>query len=222
MPASAWTPSPALDAPADIIHHHPIASSPNPMKRRYLAIAAAGFAIALPFAAFAFVKPLRVVAPALVPGVTCPREDICIDDPAKLDGAQQLYRDGYAHAEAAVGHFRDTPRVVFCATQACADAFGLGRRAAAAVGNLGVVVAPRGWQTFFLAHELIHIRQAEALGNVAVATRPRWLIEGMAYSLSGDPRHPLTEPFESWRTQFDTWHATLGARSLWDAARNVP
>ncbi|MBN3817985.1 hypothetical protein G3N57_15815 [Paraburkholderia sp. Se-20369] len=193
------------------------------MKRKHLVIAAAAsLVIALPFAAFAFVKPLRVVAPALVPGVTCPTQDICIDDPAKLDGARQLYRDGQARAEAAVGHFRGTPRVVFCATRACADAFGLGPRAAAAVGNLGVVVAPRGWQTFFLAHELIHIRQAKVLGNVAVATRPRWLIEGMAYSLSGDPRHPLTEPFESWRTQFDAWDATLGARSLWDAARDVP
>ncbi|MGZ2746435.1 hypothetical protein [Burkholderia stagnalis] len=192
------------------------------MKRTYLAIAAAGLAIALPFAAFAFVKPLRVVAPALVPGVTCPRQDICIDDPARLGDALRLYHDGYTRAEAAVGHFRAVPRVVFCATQACADAFGLGLRAAQAVGNVGVVVAPRGWQTFFLAHELIHIRQAEALGNVAVATRPRWLIEGMAYALSGDPRHPLTEPFETWRTQFDAWHATLGARSLWDAARDVP
>lgn len=168
----------ALDAPADIVHHRPIASSPNPMKRTYLAIAAAGLAIALPFAAFAFVKPLRVVAPALVPGVTCPRQDICIDDPARLGDALRLYHDGYTRAEAAVGHFRAVPRVVFCATQACADAFGLGLRAAQAVGNVGVVVAPRGWQTFFLAHELIHIRQAEALGNVAVATRPRWLIEG--------------------------------------------
>lgn len=44
----------------------------------------------------------------------------------------------------------------------------------------------------------------------------------MAYSLSGDPRHPLTEPFESWRTRFDAWHATLGAGNLWDAARDVP
>ncbi|KVO57742.1 hypothetical protein WJ78_27345 [Burkholderia ubonensis] len=191
------------------------------MKRRYHAIAAAGLAIALPFAAFAFVKPLRVVAPALVPGVTCPRQDICIDDPAKLDGAQQLYRDGYAHAEAAVGHFRAAPRVVFCATPACADAFGLGRRAAEAVGNVGVVVAPRGWRSFYLAHELIHFRQAEVLGSVAVATRPRWLIEGMAYSLSGDPRHSLGEPLESWRAQFDAWHASLGARDLWDAARDV-
>ncbi|MBC8932715.1 hypothetical protein IAI15_40655, partial [Escherichia coli] len=64
-------------------------------------------------------------------------------------------------------------------------------------------------------------RQAEVLGNLAVATKPRWLIEGMAYSLSDDPRHPLAEPFESWRTRFDTWHAARGGQQLWEAARAV-
>ncbi|MGU7783587.1 hypothetical protein [Burkholderia sp. PU8-34] len=191
------------------------------MKRRHVAIAITGLLIALPIAAYAFVKPLRVVAPTLISGVTCPQPDICTDGTAKLGDARQLYRDGYAHAAAAVGRFQETPRVVFCTTPACADAFGLGKRAALAVGNLGVAVAPRGWQAFYLAHELIHFRQAEVLGNVAVATKPRWLIEGMAYSLSGDPRHPLGEPFESWRAQFDAWHAALGTRDLWSAARAV-
>ncbi|KVP60410.1 hypothetical protein [Burkholderia ubonensis] len=160
------------------------------MKRKHLIVAVTGLLIALPIAAIAFVKPLRVVAPALIPGVTCPDADICTDDASKLGEARQLYGDGYA-------------------------------RAAEAVGNVGVVVAPRGWRSFYLAHELIHFRQAEVLGNVAVATRPRWLIEGMAYSLSGDPRHSLGEPLESWRAQFDAWHASLGARDLWDAARDV-
>ncbi|KVO67989.1 hypothetical protein WJ79_26940 [Burkholderia ubonensis] len=191
------------------------------MKRKHLIVAVTGLLIALPIAAFAFVKPLRVVAPALIPGVTCPDADICTDDASKLGEARQLYGDGYARAAAVTGQFHAAPRVVFCATQACADAFGLGRRAAEAVGNVGVVVAPRGWRSFYLAHELIHFRQAEVLGNVAVATRPRWLIEGMAYSLSGDPRHSLGEPLESWRAQFDAWHASLGARDFWDASRDV-
>ncbi|AOI87483.1 hypothetical protein WS58_21250 [Burkholderia pseudomultivorans] len=191
------------------------------MKRTHVALAIAGLLVALPIAAYAFVKPLRVVAPALLPGVSCPRADICIDDPAKLGAAQRLYDDGAARAAAAVGAFRQAPRVVFCSTRACADQFGLGERAALTLGDFGVVVAPRGWQTFFVAHELIHHRQAEVLGNVAVATKPRWLIEGMAYSLSGDPRHPLKEPFEAWRARFDAWHATLGAQPLWDAARAV-
>ncbi|WP_371141851.1 hypothetical protein [Burkholderia cepacia] len=191
------------------------------MKRSHVVYALTGLLVALPIAAYALVKPLRVVAPALVPGVSCPSADICTDDAARLGDARQLYRDGYARAAAAVGAFREAPRVVFCSTRACADAFGLGQRAALTLGNFGVVVAPRGWQTYFLAHELIHHRQAEVLGNLAVVTKPRWLIEGMAYALSDDPRHPLAEPFEAWRTRFDAWHAALGGQPLWEAARAV-
>ncbi|MBR8251418.1 hypothetical protein [Burkholderia cenocepacia] len=191
------------------------------MKRSHVAFALTGLLVALPIAACALVKPLRVVVPALVPGVSCPRADICTDDAAKLGAAQQLYRDGAARAAAAVGGFRAAPRIVFCATRACADAFGLGTRAALTLGDFGIVIAPRGWQTYFLAHELIHHRQAEVLGNLAVVTKPRWLIEGMAYSLSDDPRHPLAQPFEAWRTQFAAWNAARGAQPLWDAARAI-
>ncbi|MDG0068463.1 hypothetical protein MMB92_31320 [Burkholderia sp. IO2] len=191
------------------------------MKRSHVAFALTGLLVALPIAAYALVKPLRVVVPALVPGVSCPRADICTDDAAKLGAAQQLYRGGAARAAAAVGGFRAAPRIVFCATRACADAFGLGTRAALTLGDFGIVIAPRGWQTYFLAHELIHHRQAEVLGNLAVVTKPRWLIEGMAYSLSDDPRHPLAQPFEAWRTQFAAWNAARGAQPLWDAARAI-
>lgn len=178
-------------------------------------------AMMLPIAALAFVKPLRIVVPTLVPGIACPRPNICTDSVAGFAEARQLYEKGFSTAVAAVGPFQHVPRVVFCTTAECADSFGLGRRAAETVGDLGLVVAPRGWKQFYLAHELIHYRQAESLGNLAVATKPKWLIEGMAYSLSGDPRHPLGEPFEQWRSRFETWHANLGARDLWDAARSV-
>ncbi|WP_321880438.1 hypothetical protein [Paraburkholderia bannensis] len=188
--------------------------------KRLLCLAVAALA-AVPVAAFALVKPLRVVAPTLVPGIICIKDTLCTDDAAHFDAARTLYREGYAMARNAVGPFRDAPRVVFCSTAACAQAFGIGAQAAQTVGDFGVIVAPRGWKPFYLAHELIHYRQAEVLGNLAVATRPKWLIEGMAYSLSGDPRHPLTEPFEQWRAQFDAWHAGIGAQNIWAAARNV-
>lgn len=192
------------------------------MKRdRILLITSAVLLVALPVAALAFVKPLRVVAPALMPGIACPRPNICTDDVARLDDAQRLYQAGYARATGAVGPFQRVPRAVFCATPACADTFGIGRRAAEAVGNLGLVIAPRGWKPFYVAHELIHFRQAESLGNLAVATQPRWLIEGMAYALSDDPRHPLSEPFEQWRSRFEAWQAGLGTRDLWEAAKDV-
>lgn len=188
---------------------------------RILLITSAVILVAVPVVALAFIKPLRVIAPSLVPGIACPRPDICTDNAASLGDAERLYQEGYAKAVDAVGPFSRTPRMVFCTTPACADAFGIGRRAAEAVGNLGLVIAPRGWKSFYVAHELIHYRQAESLGNLAVATKPGWLIEGMAYALSGDPRHPLGEPFEQWRSRFEAWHAGLGTRDLWEAAREV-
>ncbi|WP_040068236.1 membrane protein [Pseudomonas batumici] len=191
------------------------------MKLKRIILISAITVLTLPAAVLAFVKPLRVVAPLLIPEITCPLPNICTDSVAQLSNAQQLYNEGYATAATAVGPFRSVPRVVFCTTDACAESFGLGQRAAAAVGNVGLIVAPRGWKAFYLAHELIHYRQAETLGNLAVATQPKWLVEGMAYSLSGDPRHPLGPPFEQWRSQFETWHAGLGAQDIWDAARGV-
>lgn len=191
------------------------------MKLKRMILISLATVLTLPIAALAFVKPLRVVAPSLIPGVACPLPNVCTDSVAQLGDAQQLYKEGYATAATAVGPFRKVPRVVFCTTDSCAESFGLGRRAAEAVGDFGLIVAPRGWKSFYLAHELIHYRQAESLGNLAVATKPEWLIEGMAYSLSGDPRHPLSSPFEQWRSQFEAWHANLDTRDMWDAARSV-
>lgn len=191
------------------------------MKRTRLLLATSAVAlIALPAAALAFVKPLRVVMPSLMPGIVCAQPNLCIDDVASLGKAEQLYQAGYAQVATAVGAFQHAPRMVFCTTARCADTFGIGRRAAEAVGNFGTVVAPRGWTSFYVAHELIHHRQAEELGNLAVATKPKWLIEGMAYALSDDPRR-LSEPFEQWRAHFNAWHATLGGSDLWTAAKDV-
>lgn len=177
--------------------------------------------VIVPAVAWFLVKPLRVIFPTLMPGVECPRANVCTDDVTRLDEAQKLYEEGYTKTVEVVGAFQGAPRMVFCTTQACSDAFGLGQRAAEAVGNLGLVIAPRGWKKFYIAHELIHYRQAESLGNLAVATKPKWLIEGMAYSLSDDPRHPLGAPFEQWRSQFEAWHAHIDQNELWRAASEV-
>jgi len=209
-------------AMARMAYHPPTATAPNPMtSTRTLLITGAIALVALPAAALAFVKPLRVAVPSLMPGIACTQPNLCIDDVTALDKAEQLYQAGYAKAASAVGPFQHAPRMVFCTTARCADTFGIGRRAAEAVGNFGTVVAPRGWASFYVAHELIHHRQAEELGNLAVATQPKWLIEGMAYALSGDPRHPLGEPFEQWRSRFEAWHAMLGTADLWTAAKNA-
>lgn len=189
--------------------------------RRHLLLGLVIVATALPVAAMAFVKPLRVAVPALMPGITCIDARICIDDVSRLTAAEKLYADGSAVASKAVGQFRQTPRMVFCATSQCADMFGLGARAAEAVGDIGLIVAPRGWKTFYVAHELIHHRQAEELGNLALFTKPKWMIEGMAYSLSEDPRHPLGGPLEAWRSEFEAWRAKHAAGDFWEMVRKI-
>ncbi|HEJ8088101.1 TPA: hypothetical protein SMI57_005015 [Serratia liquefaciens] len=166
------------------------------------------------------IKQLRVAVPALMPGISCPTVTICTDNLARFGDAQKLYQTAYAHTRTAVGPFSSNPRVVFCSTQACAERFGMGKRAAVAVGNIGLIVAPRGWTTFYLTHEMIHYRQAESFGNLAMLTKPSWLIEGMAYSMSGDPRQ-LSPPFAEWRTQFEMWQATLGNQTVFTAGKSI-
>ncbi|MCP1107855.1 hypothetical protein M6G53_21005 [Serratia nevei] len=166
------------------------------------------------------IKQLRVAFPTLLPGITCQTTTLCTDDVAKLEDAQKLYRTGYEHATTAVGPFIGSPKVVFCSTERCAEMFGMEKRAAAAIGDLGLIIAPRGWTPFYLTHEMIHYRQAESFGNLAMLTKPSWLIEGMAYSMSGDPRR-LGAPFDEWRTQFDMWHATLGTQPVLQAAKVI-
>lgn len=188
------------------------------MKIKRIILGALALIALVPLSALAFIKPLRLVAPQIV-GAHC-YDSVCTDDKARLGEAQALYSASVSQTSAKVGPFRSHPRIVFCSTTLCLDGFGLGARAAYTVGDFGIVVAPRGWQGFYIVHELIHYRQAEEFGNLAMRRKPRWLIEGMAYSLSDDPRRPLTEPFESWRARFDGWHAAPHS-DFWQAANRA-
>lgn len=174
----------------------------------------------LPISALAFIKPLRMITPQIVRSVHCYPDGICIDNQEKLVEAQTLYSSALAKAAKKVGPFRSPPRITFCSTTQCRDDFGLGARAAATIGDFGIAVAPRGWKEFYVTHELIHYRQAEEIGNITVLLKPSWLIEGMAYSLSEDPRI-LTEPFESWRTRFEGWSTFRGVADFWQAAEGA-
>ncbi|MGO9404246.1 MAG: hypothetical protein ACLPVW_12340 [Terriglobales bacterium] len=168
-----------------------------------------------------FGKSLRVIVPQTVGGVQCYDDGLCIDSKERLAEARALYSAAAARVTQQVGAFHSQPKIVFCSSAECLDGFGLGSRAAFSVGNFGVAVAPRGWKEFYIAHELIHVRQAEEFGNIAMLYKPKWMIEGMAYSLSGDPRHPLTEPFESWRARFEVWNKSLHGDQFWQAANKA-
>lgn len=47
---------------------------------------------------------------------------------------------------------------------------------------------------------------------------PAWFVEGMAYSLSQDPRAPLAEPWESHRHRFAAWYGSIAKDQLWETA----
>jgi hypothetical protein len=158
-----------------------------------------------PLSAFAFYKPIRVLIPEAF-GVTCHEHNVCVEDAAQFDTAAALLdvskRELGTHWGLSVGE----PKIVFCSTEKCRKTFGLSQRAGLTLGTLGILIAPRGWERHYVAHELIHYWQAETFGILTGLVGEQWLIEGMAYSLSNDPREKLHEPFESYRQKFTEWY----------------
>ena len=174
---------------------------------------------ALPLVTWAAFKPIRVLAPQLA-GVQCTEANICIDDLTKLKQALVLRDDSVSFVESRIGKLSRVPRFIFCSSAECAKSFGFTSNAAYHVGTVGIVIGPRGWHSHFARHELIHHLQMENIGNMhALLFTPTWFIEGMAYSLSEDPRRPLPQPLEGWRIQFEHWYPSVPIQDLWVTAR---
>ena len=174
--------------------------------------------LVVPVASWFVVRPVRVVAPSLA-GVTCPTAQICLDDASQLAAATALLAEAQGFVAARLAPLRKTPRVVFCSTATCAEAFGLGARSAVTIGTLGTVIGPRAWKPYYLRHELIHQLQAERLGVLSTLFKPAWFVEGMAYALSDDPRAVLAEPWQGYRARFGDWYAGVG--DGWAAAGRI-
>ena len=176
--------------------------------------------LALPLTAWAFVKPVRVLAPQLA-GLTC-HGRVCLDDPSRLSEATRLYENAVRYVRDNVGDFEAEPRAVFCSTKACSGSFGFHSANAYTFGTAGVVISDRGWKPYFVRHELIHHLQNERLGSLrAWLIKPDWFREGMAYSLSQDPRRPLPEPLQGYRSEFETWFKRVGSAQLWQEAERL-
>jgi len=149
------------------------------MRKRLLLIVV----LAMPVAAWAFVKPVRILAPELV-GVSCMSDTICIDDTSRFQEAAGLYDDAAEFVDSAVGGMKRKPLAIFCATEACYQSFGSGRSAAQTIATFGIAISPRGWKPHYVRHEMIHHLQRERLGTLkSWLITPEWLTEGMAYSL---------------------------------------
>jgi len=186
------------------------------MLKRLLLIAL----LCTPVAAWAFFKPVRIVAPELA-GVSCIGDSLCTDDVSRYEQASKLYDEALSFVGASIGSIEDKPRVIFCSSDACFQSFGLGKRSAATIGTFGIVISPRAWKPYYVRHEMIHHLQNEKLGVFGAWNDPQWFIEGMAYSLSEDPRPKLSEPFEHYRSQFDHWYRQTGKDRLWEEARKL-
>lgn len=172
----------------------------------------------LPVAAWAAFKPVRVLAPELL-GLHCAPSGVCVEDVARLAEAERLRDEALVFVNHRIGAIAQPPRTIFCSTLACSQSFGFTRDAAYNVGTFGQAISHRGWQPYFVRHELIHHLQNERLGTWnAWLRKPSWLIEGMAYALSEDPRQPLPQPLQGWRARFEAWRASTREQDLWQAA----
>lgn len=181
--------------------------------------------VALPAMAWTFVKPVRVIAPELT-GITCFHR-ICIDDVARKAEAEKLYQEALVFVNTHVDTIAHPPRAIFCSTKACSEKFGLynGSYAHAAAYNVatyGIAISYRGWKPYFVRHELIHHLQNEKLGNLnAYFFKPEWFKEGMAYTLSQDPRDPLPASLEAFRQAYLSWAGTIDNNHFWKAASKL-
>lgn len=173
-----------------------------------------------PAAAWAFYKPVRVLAPELA-GVRCVSERICTDDVSRHADAARLYAAAHDFVTASVGIFKTEPRVIFCTSHECFRSFGFDRAAAHTVATSGIVLAPRGWKDHVLRHETIHHLQAERLGVIRQWRMPDWFSEGMALAFSEDPRPMLGPPWLQHRSRFRAWYRSVGQEKLWAEARKL-
>ncbi|AMK78778.1 MULTISPECIES: hypothetical protein [Methylomonas] len=159
----------------------------------------------LPISALAVFRPVRVLIPEAF-GVYCNKQNLCVEDLSRLAAAESLLNDSKSYLATQWGLSIGEPKIIFCSTEQCRSAFGLSNKAGFTLGSFAIAIAPRAWQPHYVAHELIHHWQADQFGSLALLTSEHWLIEGMAYALSNDPRVALHEPFETYRQRFNGWY----------------
>jgi hypothetical protein len=184
--------------------------------KRLLLIAMVGCMSAVTWAR---IKPAKMLETFI--GVSCVNDEICTDDPSRYLEASKLYDSALQFVASSIGPLEKRPLVVFCASEGCYQSFGFKNASAESIGHFCIVVSPRAWKSYYIRHEMIHRLQTQHLGLFTMWREPQWLIEGMAYSLSEDPRQMLAEPFQQYRSQFETWYRWVGKERLWADARKL-
>ncbi|MFK5914689.1 MAG: hypothetical protein QM484_09950 [Woeseiaceae bacterium] len=173
-----------------------------------------------PLASWALYKPMRVLSPELN-GITCTKNNICIENTDRLSEATSLYNNALLFVNSSVENIKNKPRITFCSSEKCYNSFGFHAPAkATTVGISGIVVSPRGWNEYFIRHEIIHHLQSEKLGVFNQLLSPIWFKEGMAYSLSEDTQQ-LLEPWESHKNKFNNWYSNINKDEIWTHAKKL-
>jgi hypothetical protein len=181
--------------------------------RRWVLIGVIAVAL-VPVATLAIPNPLRALAPGLF-GLVCENR-VCVDDARRLAEAQALLQRARADVTRTLGASHAQPLALFCSSEECFRTFGKRRSTAETFGGQAILIGPRGWAAHFVRHELIHVAQYERLGVIRAWRGPRWINEGMAYSLSEDPRRPLPAELEAWRTEYEGRLGGERGEALWD------
>ncbi len=169
-----------------------------------------------------FQKPVRVLLPSIAP-VYFVEDGLYIDDQSKVEVARALLQNAFTFVNENIGSIDGQPNVIFCAHTECSEYFGLVGVRGYTIGTHSIVIKPEGWQDYILRHELIHHLQNERLGQLARYQKPEWFIEGMAYSLSLDPRKPLETVHQSEqnRAKFEKWYKTIKQQEIWALAEKL-
>jgi len=167
----------------------------------------------IPLVTLAIPNPLRSLAPGLF-GFVC-EGHVCVDDARRFAEAETLLRSARADVARKLGAPDVLPLALFCSSKECYDTFGKRRSTAVTFGGKAILIGPRGWTAHFVRHELIHVAQYQKLGFIRAWRGPKWIMEGMAYSLSEDPRRPLPTELEGWRTQYERRFGGEQGAALW-------
>lgn len=159
------------------------------------------------------VKSVRILAPQMF-GLDCVAETVCIDDEDKLDEAMALLADAKSFISKEMGGVETDPTILFCNTEECFDRFSDPSVSAQYFWGARTILLGGDWEPFILRHELIHHWQNDNFGGPREALRlPMWFLEGMAYTLSGDPRDVIPnaeanaqrEQFARWQSEGNDW-----------------
>jgi hypothetical protein len=163
-------------------------------RRTVFALAAAALTLTGAALAAATPGPHRALCPACY-GLTEIAPGLWTDDAANAPALRRMAGQGVATVSAFFGTPEATPRVIFCQTTGCQDAFDI-RPSAVTYGTSLILVAPKGINEMILTHELTHValHRRQGITDILDQRFPAWFDEGLASLVSNDTRLPSDIP----------------------------